>query len=178
MPDVDELDQAAADELWELLTPSQQAAVARGDIDLAELLERVTRPGEELCPWCVTRPITRKRLGTCEVCARRRMRDAQEQVLVELQLHRERDAIKQRIRRERDRQDPDRPRRVMRSAASKTAEDYGRTSLYSTSAPDTVPCFVCGRQHGKHGSDLCPDCEERLERRAAISAKVGASGGK
>jgi hypothetical protein len=99
-----ELDDEAAEALWELLPASLQSAVARGDVGLAELLEalKAADPDEQLCPWCGCRPVSRVNLGICETCAARRMRHLQEQRLSELFEQRERDRVKSAIRRQKD----------------------------------------------------------------------------
>lgn len=91
----------------------------------------------------------------------------QRERMTELELTRERNAIKARIKRTRDELDPDRPRRQTRRAASKRAADYGLISIFASDHPDTIECGVCGRRMGAHGRDVCDECEQRLETRAA-----------
>jgi len=113
-----------ADELFELLSVSQQQAVARGDVDLMDLLERVTRSAEaELCPRCASRTVSAQygRLGLCAVCARKAMTEAFEERISELEARRDADRLKKQIQRLRDELEPDRSRRGGPSVKGKGA---------------------------------------------------------
>ena len=91
------------DDLWELLPAAAQQAIARGDVTLEDLLERVTSSeGADLCPRCATRPIRHSRLGLCTACAFRALADAHNEAYAELEAQREYDVSKQRLKRLRE----------------------------------------------------------------------------
>ena len=90
---------AVKDDLFELLPIPLQQAVARGDVGLEALLERVTRPGGgPLCPWCGHREIdpdtAAGRSGLCTPCAKRRYADRYREILADLEATREVNRLK------------------------------------------------------------------------------------
>jgi hypothetical protein len=97
--------QSTEDDLFELLPVSLQQAVARGDVDLDELLDRVTRPGAEICPHCGVNEIDPNtqagRRGICVPCVRRRFTDAANERLANLEALRENNAAKTAVKRAR-----------------------------------------------------------------------------
>lgn len=165
----------AYDDLFELLTVTQQQAVARGDIKLEDLLERITDSTQlELCPRCCKGTVSQKyeRFGLCEACVRIEVTAAHRAKVYELEA--ERDNARQRkiVQRLRDEIDPNRPRRSRVSL--KSAADYGRLGLQPTEAPDTERCCVCGQVFVPHGEgSTCPPCLERAERRDAMRSVGG-----
>lgn len=87
-------------ELFELLPVRTQQAVARGEVSLADLLERVTKVSEsELCPRCALQPVAVRRTGLCIACHKRAMAEAHNEAYRELAATCEYDAAKQRLRR-------------------------------------------------------------------------------
>lgn len=90
-------------DLFECLPVGLQQKVARGEVDLNDLLELLTRPdSEQLCPQCAVRTVPPKSpLGLCKVCTQKRSTEAHLQVLAELEAQRENNAAKQKVCRER-----------------------------------------------------------------------------
>ncbi|MCK8113972.1 hypothetical protein [Anaerosoma tenue] len=107
------------DELFGLLPVEAQQTIARGDVTLEDLLERVTSSeGAELCPHCARRPIRHPRLGLCTACARRSLADAHNEAYAELEAQREYDVAKQRLKRVREELGVTAPRQRNRPATS------------------------------------------------------------
>ena len=94
-------------ELSEHLPVPLQQAVARGDVEVDQLLERATRPGGgQLCPWCGINEIDPDtpagRRGICIPCAMRRLADGYREKLAEIEAIREVNALKTALKRVRD----------------------------------------------------------------------------
>lgn len=161
--------------LFEFLPVSLQQKVARGEIDLDELLEIMTRPGEELCPECVERTVDPKSpLGWCRVCTQQRSTEAAWQAVAELEAQRDNNVAKKRKQRLRDELEPDRKRRP--GPNSKTAEDYGRASVIGSDEVTVITyCASCGEAFRQHNPDQmrCPACEEIAARRAEARVTAG-----
>lgn len=101
-------------ELMELLPAPMQQAVARGDVELAALLEYVTSSRTaELCPRCVARPVSDryKKLGLCAPCARTAMNEAFLETIATLEAKRDGARKRKQVQRLRDEIDPERTRR-------------------------------------------------------------------
>lgn len=154
------------DAYFELLTVPQQQAIARGDVTIEELLERVTSDTEaELCPRCARASVSPRyaRVGLCSACAVAAMADAHQEKVYELEAERERTNLKKRVQRLRDEIDPDRPRRPGPRAPS--SADAGRVWI-TTAWPMCVQCDACGRSFTpRDGTATCPSCTGRKERR-------------
>ncbi|MDO8915993.1 MAG: hypothetical protein Q7W16_07925 [Coriobacteriia bacterium] len=139
------------DDLWDLLTPKQQMIVARGELSLEELVDRITtEPDGELCHSCCKRTITRPVLGLCELCARRAMTDALVYKLSEIETLLASATAKKALQRSRDRLDPDRPRG---HAPFRTCEDCG----------ERLPARTGGII--VEGDNVCLSCRDLRERR-------------
>lgn len=101
----------AYDDLWELLPVDAQQSIARGDVTLEELLERVTSAeGSELCPHCARRPVRNRWTGLCTACSVAALTDAHNEAYRELVAKREYDTSKQRLKRLREELDVPAPR--------------------------------------------------------------------
>ena len=102
----------AYDDLWRLLSVEAQQSVARGDVTLEELLERVTSAeGSELCPHCAKRPVRNPRVGLCNACATTALADAHNEAIRELEATRAYNTAKQRLKRLREELDVPAPGR-------------------------------------------------------------------
>ncbi|NTU70255.1 MAG: hypothetical protein HGB10_00300 [Coriobacteriia bacterium] len=107
------------DDLFEHLPVKMQQAIARGDVELDQVLERLTRPSTgELCPSCSVREVDHESLGLCWTCARKAMNEAFEKTIVELEAKREADRLKKGVQRLRDDLDPDRSRRPKKGSTT------------------------------------------------------------
>lgn len=156
----------------DLPVPLQQA-VARGDIDLDTLLERVTAPATgELCPACGAHEVPTSglgaRLGLCGPCAHRRMADAYDETLIDLLAVREANAKKKQVQRDRDELFPDRPKRSDRPpvVSELHADDYG---MVTSPAPTNVRrthrrCRVCTHwfEPLDRNDKECPRCRKAI----------------
>jgi len=90
----------AYDDLWELLPVDAQQSIARGDVTLEELLERVTSAeGSELCPHCAKRPVRNRWTGLCTACSVAALTDAHNEAMAELEATREYNVAKTRLKR-------------------------------------------------------------------------------
>lgn len=99
-------------ELFECLTVEQQQACARGEVDLAALVDLITSArGAELCPRCCKRPIRASRLDLCDVCTRKALTEACAERIAEVEAQREANLWKKRLQRAREAADVPLPRR-------------------------------------------------------------------
>lgn len=100
-------------QLWELLPVPAQQAVARGDVTIADLLERMTAASRsELCPRCCVRPVSvhHRHIGWCATCAKKLALAASEERYAELKAADKVNAAKMRLNRLRDALEPGRER--------------------------------------------------------------------
>jgi len=156
------------EDLFAELDVKQQQMVARGEVDLEELLDQLTLSySAELCPRCAVNHLVpgtpAYARGICPACLLRHLRDRQQERLVELEALREYNAAKKAVQRVKDDIDPNRVRRP--GPKSKKASDYGRTDLVTSgeSRPLTR-CERCGRtmvEHN-HGHAICVFCADRV----------------
>lgn len=102
---VSTLSPADMEDLFAELPVSVQQAVARGELALEDVFERITRPGLELCPHCGVReiPPRLRRVGVCSSCFAKRSVAAHAEVVADLEDKRATGMAKQRTKRLRER---------------------------------------------------------------------------
>lgn len=134
--------QAFEDDLFEYLPTPLQQAVARGDVGLSELLERVTSTqASELCPRCAKRP-QEVPSGLCRVCWARATVAAHEEYRAEIVAKAEMVNARQKSKRLRDRLgvDPDvgAVYRIGGSAAYGVRRDGSPTLVIGTAIAESI----------------------------------------
>jgi hypothetical protein len=139
------------DDLWDLLSVRQQQLVARGELSLEQLVDRVTsEPDDDLCPRCCVRVITRPRLRLCDTCLKRGFRDAHLLLASDAEALAATVMAKKHSQRARDLADPDRPRG---HAPFRTCDDCG----------ERLPARPGGIV--VEGDNVCLSCRDLRERR-------------
>lgn len=162
-------------DLFECLTVAQQQAVARHEIDLEDLLERLTATStsEELCPKCACRFIGKNRFGWCDVCMRRQLSTAFRDELSTLDARREADALKQQVCRDRRKYGIN-PR--LNAPSVKTSEDYGGRSTTTSDEPlPLAVCQLCGEPFRQHDDEqaVCFACVALAAERDELRVMAG-----
>lgn len=180
------LSEIESEALFADLPVALQQAVARGEVDLDTLLERVTGSQAELCPRCATRPITQRSTGLCRPCHDKALSAALREVRAEQAATQQRAAERKRSERFRTEhgipKDPGATRRIAGLSCEFGVRRDGRPTLVGTfveEAPDefsmastgrsftpssaapTTSCDVCGRRFPDHGDSTCPRCHDR-----------------
>lgn len=100
------LTESEMEALFEELPVSVQQSVARGEIELADVFERITRPDVMICPNCGVYEVPPElaKIGFCRRCMTKRVVYTRQELLTDLDNLRELNASKQAVCRERSRQ--------------------------------------------------------------------------
>lgn len=160
-------------DLFAALPVSLQQACARGEVELAELLERITAPdSDDLCPWCATRPIYSVTVGICLPCLRRRSTDLHLENVSQLEALRAYNVAKKRRQRGRDELGLSPGQAQALATIPQTAAEYGRVDILPSNASATLECRACGRRIPfRPDRELCNRCEDLASRRDAVRSR-------
>ncbi|MDZ4181024.1 MAG: hypothetical protein U1E29_17625 [Coriobacteriia bacterium] len=146
-------------------------ADVRAGASLVELIEDVADDlagAFDLCPQCMTRPVrsetSQGQRGVCATCWLRHLSERQREKLAEIEAQRDYDGLKQRVHRERVAQGLPLPR------GPKPLSEYPQVNLVTTGIPIGAvihECEACGFTWPavRDVEDVCPECQERRERR-------------
>lgn len=131
---------------YELPVPTQQA-IARGEVTMEDVFERITRPGTELCPHCgrYEIPDDLKRVGICRSCFSKRTQEAHQEVMRDLENVKAVNAAKQAAKRAREELELN-PRKY-RDHLTAVATDLLRAMLRS-GPEDTVSLLAAAKLIG------------------------------